>query len=485
MAQICETVTASTMTALREARDRAVAADLVELRLDGVSDLNVAAALEGRTKPVIVTCRPFWEGGAFRGSETERLRILAEAIRLGAEFVDVEWRADRSGLPARDRTRLIISLHDYAGLPPDLASTTRAMRAAAGNGVVKIAVTTATQGDCVALRDRVGRGSDQVVIGMGPAGVVTRVCPWLLDSTWTYGGKAAPGQTSVDELIETYRVRSTGHATAIYAIIGAPLAHSASPAMLNAAFAAAGVDAVYVPMEARDGAAFLKAAEALGLSGASVTAPLKSGWVERGVDVDEIGRTVGAINTLKRVPNGWTGRNFDVDGFLVPFKRRKLSVQGKRAVVLGAGGAARAVAFALKREGATVCFSARRSDAAAALAAELSGEVSAWPPDSAEILINATPVGTWPDADKSPLSSIPTSFTAAGSYARPVVYDLVYNPAETRLLQSARAAGAEIIGGLEMLIAQAELQFSYWTGQPAPASAMEQAAVAFLRKRNA
>ena len=90
MARICETVTASSMTELREARDRATAADLVELRLDGVADVDVAGALEGRTKPVIVTCRPTWEGGAFHGSEQERLRILGEAIRLGAEFVDVE-----------------------------------------------------------------------------------------------------------------------------------------------------------------------------------------------------------------------------------------------------------------------------------------------------------------------------------------------------------------------------------------------------------
>src|SRR5215468_6035061 len=100
---------------------------------------------------------------------------------------------------------------------------------------------------------------------MGAAGVVTRVCPWLFDSAWTYAGKIAPGQMSVDEMIETYRMRATSAASAIYALIGAPLAHSASPAMLNAAFAAAGVDAVYVPMETRDASAFLNAAASLGV----------------------------------------------------------------------------------------------------------------------------------------------------------------------------------------------------------------------------
>jgi 3-dehydroquinate dehydratase/shikimate dehydrogenase len=478
MTKICETVTASTMTELRHARDRAVAADLVELRLDGVRDLDVAGALDGRSKPVIVTCRPVWEGGAFRGSETERLRLLRRAIDLGAEFVDVEWRADRSALTSTDRTRLVISLHDFTGVPADLASTARAMRAAAGRGVIKVAATTATQGECVRLRDLVGRGSEQVVIGMGAAGVVTRVCPWMFGSVWTYGGAAAPGQTSVAELIGSYRVRSTSPATAVYALIGAPLAHSASPAMLNAAFGSTGIDAVYVPMETRDAPAFLTAAAALGVTGASVTAPLKSGWAERGVQVDEVGRAVGAINTLKRTSAGWSARNFDVDGFLAPFKVRQCNLQGTRVVVLGAGGAARAVAWALKREGAAVGLSARRAEAATALAADLGADAVAWPPDSADILINATPVGTWPDADKAPIAS------GAGGSAR-IVYDLVYNPPETRLLRHARAAGAEIIGGLEMLIAQAELQFTYWTDRPAPAGVMEQAAVAFLRKRNA
>jgi shikimate dehydrogenase len=300
----------------------------------------------------------------------------------------------------------------------------------------------------------------------------------MFGSVWTYGGAAAPGQTSVAELIGSYRVRSTSPATAVYALIGAPLAHSASPAMLNAAFGSTGIDAVYVPMETRDAPAFLTAAAALGVTGASVTAPLKSGWAERGVQVDEVGRAVGAINTLKRTSAGWSARNFDVDGFLAPFKVRQCNLQGTRVVVLGAGGAARAVAWALKREGAAVGLSARRAEAATALAADLGADAVAWPPDSADILINATPVGTWPDADKAPIAS------GAGGSAR-IVYDLVYNPPETRLLRHARAAGAEIIGGLEMLIAQAELQFTYWTDRPAPAGVMEQAAVAFLRKRNA
>ena len=477
MTRICETVKASSMTELRHARDRATAADLVELRLDGVRDIDVAGALEGRTKPVIVTCRPTWEGGAFHGSETERLRILSDAIRLGAEFVDVEWRANRAALPPADRTRFVLSHHGFSGLTPDLPALVKAMRGVAGNGVIKVAVSTSAPAECVRLRELVGRGSEQIVIGMGAAGIITRVCPWLFDSAWTYAGTAAPGQTTVTELIETYRARQTGPSSAIYALIGAPLAHSASPAMLNAAFAAAGIDAVYVPMEMRDAASFLPTADAMGISGASVTAPLKSGWAARDVEVDDIGRDVGAINTLKRTPGGWVAKNFDVDGFLAPFQSRHVALSGKRCVVLGAGGASRAVAWALKREGATVSLSARKAEAAAALAKDLEIDVASFPPaPGADVVINATPVGTWPDADKTPVAS------CAGAH---IVYDLVYNPLETRLLREARAAGAETIGGLEMLIAQAASQFTFWTGQAAPRDVMERAAIAFLRQRNA
>ncbi len=478
MAQICETVTASSMAELRAARDRATAADLVELRLDGVADASVAGALDGRARPVIVTCRPSWEGGAFQGSEAERLRILGEAIRLGAEFVDVEWRADRRTLPSSDRTRLVLSHHDFHGLPADLPARVRSMRDAAGSGMIKVAVATSTVRDCLRLRAVTGGGTDHVVIGMGPAGVVTRACPWLYGSLWTYGGNAAPGQTPAADLIEMYRVRQTSRATRIYALVGAPLVHSASPAMFNAAFVAAGLDAVYVPVETRHAADFMAGAEAFDIAGASVTAPLKSAWASSRVRIDAAGRAVGAINTLMRTTDGWEGLNFDVGGFLAPLERRGIALRGLRTVVLGAGGAARAVAWALARAGARVEIAARRPGAAGALAAELGVGAVSWPPaPDWDLLVNATPVGTWPDTADTPLDR--------ASVRGRLVYDLVYNPADTSLLRLARAAGAATIGGLEMLVAQAEAQFACWTGAAAPAGVMARAAGVFLRRWSA
>ncbi len=464
------------MADLRRARDRAVHADLVEIRLDGVADLDVAGALAGRTRPVVVTCRPVWEGGRFDGDEGTRLSILGEAVRLGAEFVDVEWAADWRSLPRGERTELVLSMHDYHAPPADLVARVRAMRRS-GQALIKVAVMARGLGDCLTLREAVRDAGPVVAVAMGPAGQVGRLCPWLVGSVWTYGGSAAPGQVPARELAETYRVRSTSTSTAIYGVVGEPLAHSASPAMHNPAFGDAGLDAVYVPFETSDAGEFLRVAEAIGVAGASVTAPLKSRLVELGVAPDAMARRVGAVNTLRQANGRWEGRNFDVAGFLAPLERRAVPLTGRRAVVLGAGGAARAAAWALKAHGARVAIAARRRAEAERLAQELQVTVAAWPPVPPwDVLVNATPVGTWPDAARSPIEG---SALDGG-----LVYDLVYNPPETALVRAARAAGAATIGGLEMLVGQACRQFEWWTGRTAPVAAIERGALEFVQRRS-
>src|SRR5947208_42780 len=137
---LCVTVTAATMAELRRKRDAVVDADLIELRLDSVSDPSVAGALAGRRRMVIVTCRPTWEGGRFAGSEEERKKLLGEALSLGAEYVDVEWRAHFDDLIAQTGgRRIVLSMHDFEGMPPDVAARVQELRAT-GAEVVKLAV---------------------------------------------------------------------------------------------------------------------------------------------------------------------------------------------------------------------------------------------------------------------------------------------------------------------------------------------------------
>ena len=480
MALVVETIVADCMADFRSRRDRETPADMVELRLDGVKDLDVAGALADRRRPAIVTCRPRWEGGGhFDGSEDDRFRILRQAADLGAEYVDLEWKAERRFYEAcRGRTRVIVSSHDFDGTPADLRARVAAMRGMGGD-VVKVAVAARSAGDCLALKRAFEGDEAHVAIAMGAPGQFTRLLPAWTSSLWTYGGTNAPGQVSTDDLVNRYRVRETTSATKVYAVTGSPLGHSASPAMHNAAFSALGLDAVYVPLEARDANEFFSLAELVALSGASVTIPLKQALLTSAVSVDGLPAEIGALNTLRRGPAGWEGRNYDVAGFLAPLDRRHIELKGRRVVVLGAGGAARAAVRGLASRGADVEISARRPEAAHALACELNVQAGAF--DVAQgrpewdILVNTTPAGMWPRVDETPVSAAALS-GAAGK----VVYDLVYNPLDTTLLRLARTAGATTIGGLEMLVGQACLQFEFWTGRQAPREVMDLAARSYV-----
>jgi 3-dehydroquinate dehydratase/shikimate dehydrogenase len=484
--KVVETIVADTMADLRARRDAASPADMVELRLDGVRDLDVAGALEGRTRPAIATCRAAWEGGRFDGSEEERLAVLTRAAELGAEFVDIEWKADAGVRDrCRERTKIVLSHHDFDGVPDDLASRVRDMQRANAD-VVKVAVTARSLGDCVTLKRATERTPSRVAIAMGAPGQVTRLWPAWMGSAWTYGGTAAPGQASTRELVDRYRVGETTASTKVYAVCGSPLGHSASPAMHNAAFRALGLDAVYLPLDTRSAKDLFEMAGALGLAGASVTIPLKRDLLVAGlagdpaIDIDELPRQIGALNTLRRDGLGWQGRNFDVAGFLAPLQERGVEMWGRRAVVLGAGGAARAGVAGLRSAGAEVSIAARRLDAARDLAAEFGVGAIEWPPPAGwDLLVNTTPVGMWPRVDESPLDD-----AALRSASGRVVYDMVYNPMDTRLLQQARAAGATTIGGLEMLVGQACLQLEWWTGRPAPRDVMMQAAEECVRQQS-
>lgn len=469
MSQLCVTVTGRTMDEVRRARDAAAAsADLVEVRLDGVENPDAAGAIEGRLRPVIVTCRPRWEGGAFDGSEEERRRILTEAIVAGAEFVDVELRAEFAADVVRMRRGrgVIVSMHLFDGPVGDVAERVRCLRST-GAEVVKFVTAVDSLADTLPLyelgaqADPKGDGQDHLLFAMGPRGVHTRVLAARLKNRWTYCGNAvAPGQIPAARMLNEFRFRRVTPDADLYAVVGSPIAHSLSPAMHNAGFAHAGLNAVYVTLDASDAADFVTFARALGIRGASITAPFKVSMMEQMDACDHLARQVGAINTLAVRRGRWIGSNTDVAGFLAPLKGR-LALRGTRAVILGAGGAARAVAVALMQEGARVRLCARREAEAKKVAALTGVETGPFPPPpgSWDVLVNATASGAGPK-DGSPMAGVRLDGE--------IVFDLVYSASDTPLVAQARAAGCWTIGGIEMLIAQAEKQFEIWTGAAPP-----------------
>jgi 3-dehydroquinate dehydratase/shikimate dehydrogenase len=216
-----------------------------------------------------------------------------------------------------------------------------------------------------------------------------------------------------------------------------------------------------VPLQAADADDFAAFARHTNMRGASITAPFKVAMLAKVSETDAMAARVGAINTLVVRDGRWVGVNTDVEGFLAPLAGR-MALKGTRASVLGAGGAARAVAVALSTQGAAVTICARRGDAALDVARLAGGRVGSWPPraGSWDVLVNATSSGTTERGD-DPMLGIPLDGE--------IVFDLVYAPAETALLRRAREEGCLTIGGLEMLVAQAERQFELWTGQRPPA----------------
>jgi 3-dehydroquinate dehydratase/shikimate dehydrogenase len=481
--QLCVTVTAPTMSELRRRRDEVAGADLVELRLDTVSDPSVAGALADRRLPVIITCRAAWEGGQFKGSEEERRRILREALAADADYVDIEWRAHFTDLLSQtDGRRVVLSMHDFAGVPADLTGRAQAMRST-GAEVIKLAVTTSRLSDCLPLLDlgaQIGRRGT-VLVGMGACGLATRVLAAQFGSVWTYAGSERQvGQITPAEL-DGYRFRAVTDRTHVYGLVGSPITHSVSPAMHNASFAANQIDAVYLPLPAADADDFVTFAKAIGLRGASVTIPFKVSLFDCMDEVYPLARRIGAINTVCVIDGRWVGGNTDASGFLAPLKDR-VPLRGARVAVLGAGGSARAVAAALSSSQAQVTVYARNPVRAREIATTASCAAAALPPEpgSWDLLVNCTPVGMHPHVDETPLDAS----LLTGRY----VYDLVYNPTNTRLLREARAAGCQTIGGLEMLVAQAAEQFEWWTGRKPVVGIMREAALKrlaeFMRHEN-
>jgi 3-dehydroquinate dehydratase/shikimate dehydrogenase len=470
---LCVTVTAGSTADLRRQRDAAGDADLVELRLDGVADLDVAAALAGRRTPAIVTCRPRWEGGAFDGSEEERRRILTDAAALGADYIDVEWRAGFEDLIAMRAGRgVVVSNHDFDGVPADLDARVAAM-GATGAEVVKIAVTATRLADCVTLLDlsERHRGVRMIPIAMGDFGAATRVLAGRFGAPWTYAGALRQaGQIDAQAMLRDFAFRALDAHTKIYGVVGANVRHSVSPAMHNAAFRALRLNAVYLPLPSVDADDFVAFGRAFGVAGASVTIPHKVALFDRVDEVYAGARRIGAVNTVRADDGRWIGDNTDASGFLQPLQER-VHVGGIRAAVLGAGGAARAVADALGACDCSVRIHARHPAQAEQVAALTRAAVGPWPPEpgSWDLLINCTPVGQTPRSGETPVAREHLT----GRY----VYDLVYNPTPTRLLRDAAEMGCQTIGGLEMLVAQGCEQFRWWTGARAPAGIMREAAL--------
>lgn len=258
--------------------------------------------------------------------------------------------------------------------------------------------------------------------------------------------------------------------TEAYGIIGNPVRHSLSPAMQNAAFREKGINAVYLAFEAADPGGCIRGVRSLGIRGLSVTMPFKSDVIPFLDGVDDLALRIGAVNTVVNKEGHLTGYNTDATGALRALEE-KTAISGRSVIIVGAGGAARAIGYILRERGGAVKISNRSADRGEALCRDLDCEfirLDKLADVDTDILINATPVGMSPDAGISPVTE---KVFKEGM----VVMDIIYNPLKTRFLAMAETRGCMIINGLPMLIYQGAEQFRLWTGLEAPVDVMADA----------
>lgn len=482
MSLICTTLATDDAEQLL-ARHRALVmhgCKLVEYRLDFLpAEIDVAQLVASRAGPIIATVRRPEDGGRWSRSEAERRAWLQAAIGAGAEYVDLEPDA-AIALPRTRTTKRIVSLHDFQGVPDDLAGV-HARLAACDADVVKLAVMAREVVDNFRLLRLVATSRvPTTAFCMGDLGAASRILMARYGSPFTYAAETdeavvAPGQISFKTLRDLYRYEAIGPTTPFYCVIGDPIGHSKSPLIHNAALAALGLDGCYVPFRvpAAELDRFLAEAREFGIRGVSITIPHKEASLKHATQLDPAAAAIGAVNTLVFAPDGTThGYNTDEPGAIESLEAALGEpLADKRALVLGAGGAAKGIVFGLLRRGALTTVTNRNPGRVTELSASLGCNSVAWEDRCDvpyEVLVNCTPLGMYPNVDDTPMPK---------PALRPesVVFDTVYNPAETRLLREAKGQGCRTVVGTEMFLRQAAWQFRYFTGREAPLPIMRAA----------
>ena len=468
---------------------------MLEFRLDYLSKPGLAIPrikrfLESHGGTLAVaTCRRAISGGKFRGSITSQLDILTKAATAGCQLVDVELQTATKCKPEqlqklRARAALILSCHDFRATKI-LDETLEKMLAYPADFYKLVSTATTLSDNVMMIKFLAREGDRHSVVGMcmGEQGTISRVLGVRAGSVFTFasaeaGQETAPGQITAQELRSVYRIDQVDVATRVYGVVGDPIAHSLSPAIMNAAFRRENVNAVYVALHAKTLKDLLTCVKEIPIHGLSVTMPYKETILPHLDNTDSHSSKVGACNTVVRAQDGKLyGFNTDTAGIVRPLERRLNTLEGARILVLGAGGAARAAVFGLKERGSEVYILNRSLAAAKKLAHQAHARVVKRPDLKKlafDVIINATPVGMG-NTRETPLQDKEIN-------AR-YVFDMVYDPAETRLLKLAKERGAQLIPGIEMFVHQAARQFEIWTGKPAPWDEMLRVVLLALQNR--
>ncbi len=456
-------------------------AKLVEIRLDYLRrQINLKRLLHNRPCPVVITCRRAEDQGKWTGSEESRMMLLRAAIAEGVEYVDLEEDiADK--IPRYGKTRRIVSLHNYRDTPDDLDAI-HARLVNRDADIVKLATMANHSHDNIRMLQLVQNATVPTVgICMGEIGTPSRILAGKFGAPFTYATfhherTLAPGQLSFRQMTQIYHYEDINPDTQVYGVVGDPIGQSLIPVVHNAAFSILDINAVCVPFRVPGESLgpFLREHNELGIRGLSIAAPHKETVLNYLSKVDKAAEKIRAVNTVVFHEDGQPyGYNTDYRAAMAGLVKgagvkRRQALEGKRALVLGAGNIARAVVFGLHEAKADIIIAARTFEQARELAEYSESRAVEWARRKdveTDILINCTPVGMHPHVDETP-------FEGAQLRRGRIVFDTIYNPEQTMLIKQARDKGCRIVTGVDMFVRRAALQFKLFTDQSPPADVM-------------
>jgi 3-dehydroquinate dehydratase / shikimate dehydrogenase len=456
-------------------------AKLVELRLDFIqTPVNLKRLLAERPCPLIITVRRPKDGGLWKRTEEQRLMLIRTAIAEGVDYIDLEDDIAAS-IPRFGQTKRIVSYHNFHETPERLDEI-HARLAGMNADVVKIATMAHSPHDNLRMLRLVKNASiPTAAFCMGEIGTPSRILAGKFGAPFTYATfhierTMAPGQLAWSAMRDVYRYDKIKRDTEVFGVVADPVAHSLSPLIHNVGFGELGMNRVYVPFRVPHEhlKSFLEECQELGVRGLSVTIPHKETILPLLDARDEAVEGIKAANTLVFRDGKRHGYNTDHQAALdsiehtMALSKGENSMAGKTALVLGAGGAAKALVFGLRRKGCDVVIASRTLERAEELASLFRGRAVGWSIRHGircDLIVNCTPVGMHPNVNESPFD---------GAVFKPdqVVFDTVYNPEQTLFVKEARKAGCTVITGIDMFVGQAAVQFKLFTGAEPPLDAM-------------
>lgn len=475
---LAEVITAKSEHELFKDVKKSNDADLIEIRLDYLKEYErkkIEGIIKKIGKPIIITCRKKSEFGLFEGDEKKRLEILKNFIDGNADFIDVEYSSNKPFIKKlilnKGKSKIIVSYHNLKETPNDVKKIYGDIEML-NPDLIKIVTNANSITDNFKIFEliKIAKKENKKLISfcMGSYGQFSRILSIILGSEVTYasiekGKESASGQLTVKEMADDYRIKKLNNETKIFGLIGNPVEHSCSHIIHNTAFENIGINAVYLKFRVDKLKEFIEYFKKLNIGGFSVTIPHKIEVMKYLDEIDSNAKEIGAVNTIVVKNKRLIGCNTDCDGAMQALKA-KTELKGKKVILLGAGGSARAICYGLKQEKSIVTIFNRTIESSKLLAAYFDcdyGSLKDLKKFDYDVLINTTPVGMYPNINFSP---IPKKLILKDA----LVFDIIFNPYKTKLLKEAEKRNCKTISGVEMLINGAALQFKLWTGKNMP-----------------